>query len=499
MSRGIAQFAPKSVFDFRILTRLCKRCIISFVWKIVGKDEFSFMKIIIVGCGQVGHALARRLADDGNQITVIDTDAAKINAVTAKLDVMGVVGNGANHAVQNEAGIRDTDLLIAVTETDELNMLACLMASNTGHCRTIARIKDPEYHKDVPFLKEKLGLAMVINPEQAAAEEIARVLRLPSAIKIDRFAKGRVELMKLRLPEGSPLIGVKLKDMRAKFGVDVLVCTVERVTEAGEEAFIAGGNTTFAEKDVISIIATRKNAKEFFGKINYQIRSAKDVMIVGGGDMTHYLTELLRREGVSVKIIEKDAAACDELTERWSGTRGVTVVNGAPDQELLLEEGIDRADAFVALTELDEENILLSLLAKNLGHGKVITRINRSDFSSVVTRLDLDSTIYPKYITADAIEQYVRATAAAEGYAMETLYQIIPGRIKAAEYIVGEDSPVSDVPLSKLTLKNGVLVAAIIRDDAVIIPHGSDKICAGDHVIIVTDQLSLHALSDMTV
>lgn len=348
------------------------------------------MNIIIVGCGKVGQTLAAQLNEEGNNITVVDTDAARVNRLATQLDVMGVTGNGATHAVQSEAGVENADLLIAVTGSDELNMLCCLIAHKESRCKTIARIKKPEYGDDIRFLQEELGLAMVVNPEQAAAAEIARILRFPSAIKIDTFAKGRVELLKFRLPEGSPLIGKSVRDIVAKLGCDVLICTVER----GEQAYIANGDLVFADRDVISLIASPRNASEFFRRIGYKIRSVKDVMIAGGGEIAHYLTEMLRRAGIAVKIIEKNPQVCEELSARW---QDVTVVCGdASVQDLLLEENIAGAGAFVALTSIDEENILLSLFAKRVGHGKVITKINRIDFASVIAHLDLDSTIYPQ-------------------------------------------------------------------------------------------------------
>jgi len=309
------------------------------------------VNIIIVGCGKIGQTLAAQLNEEGNNITVVDTDAARVNRLATQLDVMGVTGNGATHAVQSEAGVENADLLIAVTGSDELNMLCCLIAHKESRCKTIARIKKPEYGDDIRFLQEELGLAMVVNPEQAAAAEIARILRFPSAIKIDTFAKGRVELLKFRLPEGSPLIGKSVRDIVAKLGCDVLICTVER----GEQAYIANGDLVFADRDVISLIASPRNASEFFRRIGYKIRSVKDVMIAGGGEIAHYLTEMLRRAGIAVKIIEKNPQVCEELSARW---QDVTVVCGdASVQDLLLEENIAGAGAFVALTSIDEENI----------------------------------------------------------------------------------------------------------------------------------------------
>lgn len=449
------------------------------------------MNIIIVGCGKVGQTLAAQLNEEGNNITVVDTDGALVGRIASHLDVMGVTGNGATHAVQAEAGVRNADLLIAVTGSDELNMLCCLLAHKESRCKTIARIKKPEYSKDIRFLQEELGLAMVINPEQAAAAEIARVLRFPSAIKIDTFAKGRVELLKFRMPDGSPLVGKSVKEIVSKLGCDVLICTVER----GDEAMIANGDLVFAERDVISLVASPRNAADFFRKIGYRMRSVKDVMIAGGGEIAHYLTETLRRAGIAVKIIEKNPQVCEELCARWSD---VTVVCGdASDQELLLEENITEAGAFVALTSIDEENILLSLFAKSAGHGKVITKINRIDFASVISHLDLDSTIYPKHITADQILRYARAAANTVGSNMETLYHVIPGKVEAAEFIVSDASAVTGVPLMELRCKAGVLVAAITRDGNVIIPRGRDTIRVGDAVVIVSSDLSLHKLTDI--
>ncbi len=450
------------------------------------------MDIIIIGCGKVGEALAEQLNEQGNNITVIDTDAKKLNEVSSKCDVMGVTGNGATHLVQQEAGIEHADLMIAVTGSDELNLLCCLIAKKAGNCKTIARVRSPQYSSEAPFLKDELGLAMVINPEQAAAAEIARVLRFPSAMKIDTFCRGRVELIKLRLPENCPLVGLAVKELSSKLGCDVLVCTIER----GDDAYIANGNTVFEERDVISIIASPKKANDFFRKINYKSKSVKDAMIVGGGEIGHYLCDILVNDGVSVKIIEKDAERSDELCAQWGNA--VTVINGdASDQEVLLEEGLQQAGAFVALTNLDEENILLSLFARSEGNAKLVTKINRIDFEDVIKHLDLDTIIYPKSITSDTIVRYVRSLKNAQGSNVEQLHQVIKGKIEAAEFIIRDSSAVTEEPLMKLKLKDGILVAAILRDKKVVIPRGSDVIKPGDMVVIVSADSELHDITDI--
>lgn len=449
------------------------------------------MNIIIVGCGKVGTTLAEQLNEESNNITVIDENSTKVSDLSARLDIMGVTGNGATHAVQEEAGIDKADLLIAVTGSDELNLLCCIIAKKAANCQTIARVKNPAYSSEAAFLKDELGLAMVINPEQAAAAEIARILRFPSAIKIDSFAKGRVELMKFRLPEGSRLVGMSVREVITKLKCDILFCTVER----GDDAYIANGNFVFAEKDIVSLIADRGKAMEFFKKIDYKIRSAKDVMIAGGGNTAYYLCERLRRAGIQVKIIEKDPARCHELAIRWPDAE---IIQGdATDRDLLLEERIADTDGFVALTGIDEENILISLFAKGVSHGKVITKINRIDFDDVIRHLDLDSTIYPKNITADDIVRYVRAMRNSRGSNMETLYSVIQGQVVAAEFMVTEGSPLANIPLMELSLKPDVLMAAIIRNGKVIIPRGQDMISVDDKVVVVTKHIGLINLSDV--
>ncbi len=450
------------------------------------------MKIIIVGCGRVGATLAEKLSGTENEVTVIDTSSEKVKTITSRFDVMGIVGNGATHAVQREAGISSADLFIAVTNSDELNLLCCMIAKKEGNCQTIARVKNPEYSQETAYLQDELGLAMVINPEYAAAEEIARVLRFPSALKIERFGKGKVELITFRLSKESPLIGLSVKEAMTKLkATGVLICTIER----GDDAHIANGLSVFQEKDVVSIVATPKNAKDFFVKIRHKGHSIKNAVVVGGGAITHYLCEILERSGISLKIIERDRKVCDEIAARW---QKADVIHGnAIERELLMEEGVATAGAFVALSALDEENILLSLFAKEAGAQKLVTKINRIDYDSVISRLDLDTVICPKNITADIIERYVRATNNSKGSNMETLYNLIPDQVEAAEFVVKEGSPIVGQPLHSLRFKKNVLVASILRGDDVIIPRGQDVIEAGDSVVVVTKDLFLYDVSDV--
>ena len=430
------------------------------------------MEIIIVGCGKVGKVLAAQLNEAGNNITVVDINADRVADITNRYDVMGIVGNGATHTVLKEAGIDDADLMIAVTGSDERNLLCCLIAKKAGDCQTIARVRDPQYNADVPYLKNELGLAMVINPEFAAAEEIARVLQFPSAIKIDTFAKGKVELLKFKLPENSPLCGMCVREIASRLHCDVLVCTIER----DDEAYIASGDFRFEARDIISIISEPKAAFVFFRKIKYQANPVNDVLIAGGGDIAHYLCELLDKAGISATVIEKDAERARQLAD--------VILADAVNQEVLMQENIDKAEAFVSLTNLDEENILLSLFARSVSSGKIVTKINRIDFDEVIEHLDLDTIIYPKNLTSDHIVRYVRAMNKTIGTNLETLYQVIKGKVEAAEFIVKEDSGLTAAPLSQLKLR-------------VLIPRGSDRIQKGDSVVIVTNHLGLHDMNDL--
>ncbi len=449
------------------------------------------MKIIIVGCGRVGEALAEQLNEEGHNIVVVDQDPVRVRDVANKYDLMGIIGNGATHSIQLDAGIDTADLLIAVTGSDELNLLCCIMAKKAAGCRVIARVKSPEYAHDAGYLKDEIGLAMIINPELQAAKEIARILNFPSAIKIETFAKGRIELLKLKLPEGSPIAGLSVKDAMMRLRTDVLICTVER----GDEVFIPKGDFIFAERDIVSIIASPSSAKQFFTKIGYKISGVKNSIIIGATGTAEYLCEELAHSGISLKIIEEKRDRCESFAEKHDD---VTVICGDPtDEDLLREEGIEGADALITLTEIDEENIMLSLFGKNAGVKKTVTKINRLEYTSVINQLDLDSIIYPKNITADMILRYVRARSNTRGSSMETLYNIIKGKAEAVEFSIGEGSPIAGKPLLELKFKETALIAAVLRGKNLIIPRGNVVINPGDSVIIVSTETGLEDASDI--
>ncbi|MBQ5573821.1 MAG: Trk system potassium transporter TrkA [Bacteroidaceae bacterium] len=450
------------------------------------------MNIIIVGCGKVGQKLVERLSiENEHNITVIDSNHEVVTDVVSQYDIMGVTGSGTSLDTLTQAGIQEADILIAVTGSDEYNLLTCLIAKKSGKCKMIARVRNPEYSKEVHLFKEDLGLAMIINPELAAASEIARVLRFPSAIQIDTFAKGRVEILKFRVPEKSVLHNMRVADIVSKLNCDILVCGVER----GDEVFIPGGNFVIQSDDLVSIVATFKNGSHFFKEIGIKTNRVKDTIIVGGGKTTVYLAYQLLQTGINVKIIEQNPKKCDFLCQKFPKA---TIVNGdGTDNKLLLEEGIEYAESFVALTNIDEENILLSLFAKSKNVGKLVTKINRIAYDEVISNLALDTTIYPKNITAEYIVRFVRAMKNSIGSNIETMHYILDGKAEALEFRINEDSPISNIPIQNLKLKKNIIIASITHNGKVIIPRGQDIIHPGDSVIIVTTNTGFKDISDI--
>ncbi len=449
------------------------------------------MQIIIVGCGNVGATLTEQLSKEGHNITVIDVDGHRVETVANQYDVMGVAGNGASFSVQNEAGIEEADLMIAVTTSDELNMLSCLIARKAGGCSTIARVRNPIYNKEIAFIKEELGLSMVINPEYAAACEIARLLKFPSAIKVDTFAKGRVELLKCKINEGSVLHGRPLTYLSGGLHCEVLICTVQR----GEEVFIPDGNFVLQEKDVISVVASSRKANDFFKKIGMATNRIKTCMIIGGGETTYYLAKQLLSMGIGIKIIEQSKERCNELSELLP--QAMVICGDGTERDLLQEEGLPKVHSFVSWTSMDEENIMLSLYAKSISNAKTITKVHRIDYDKIIDSLDLGSVLYPKNITADYILQYVRAMQNSIGSNVETLYQLIEGKVEALEFRVNEQSRLVGVPLKELQLKDNLLIACINRKGVVITPGGQDSIQMGDTVVVVTTNQGFNDLKDI--
>lgn len=450
------------------------------------------MNIIIVGCGKIGQKLAEKLSfESEHEVTVIDLKNKIVSELASQNDIMGVCGSGTSFDTLTEAGIKEAHLLIAVTGSDEINLLTCFIAKKLGNCQTIARVRKPEYAKELPLFKEDLGLAMIINPEQTAALEIARVLRFPTAIQIDTFAKGKIEILKFRVPQGSTLDGLKVVDITTKLKCNILVCGVER----GKVAIIPGGDFEFTAGDKVSIVASPKDSTEFFKKIALKTNKVKDAIIVGGGNTAFYLARQLLNTGISVKIIEQNAQRCELLC---NALPKATIINAdGTDNRVLLEAGIEYADSFVALTNIDEENILLSLFAKSKTGGKLITKINRIAYDNVISNLDLDTTVYPKNITAEYIVRFVRAMENSLGSNIEAMHEILDGKAEALQFNIKKNAPVIGIPLEELKLKKNILVACIIHAGKLIIPKGKDVISENDTVIVVTTASGLTDIKDI--
>ncbi len=390
-----------------------------------------------------------------------------------------------------EAEVEHADILIAVTGSDELNLLCCLIAKKAADCQTIARVRNPIYNKEIGFIKERLGISMIINPEFTTATEIARLLRFPSAIKIDTFAKGRVELLKFRIKPEFNLDHVAVSSLREDLRCDILVAGVERE----EDVYIPNGEFILKDGDLVSIIASPQNAAKFFQKIGLKTNQVKNCMIVGGGTIGFYLAKQLIDMKIDVRIIEKQKERCDELSELL---QGAMILHGdGTDKKLLQEEGLEKTEAFVTLTNMDEENILLSLYAKDQTSAKLVTKVNKISFDHLIDKLDIGSVIYPKYLTADYIVQYVRAMQNSIGSNVETLYHILDKRAEALEFAINENSAVVGIPLVDIELKDNLLIGCIHRHGEIMIPRGHDMIQVGDTVIVVTTQKCLHDIEDI--
>ena len=437
------------------------------------------MNIIIVGCGKVGYTLVELLSSEDHNLVVIDEKPERVSRITDSMDAMGIVRNGINHQTLLAAGIETADLLIAVTGDDEKNLLCCVIAKKTGRCQTIARVRNPIYNEETEFLKKEFGIAMIINPDLAAATEIAKVFQFPSALRVDTFAKGRVELLHFRIGKDSPLLGMKLYNLNQTLHTSVLVCTAMR----GDDVIIPNGNFEFHENDVISIASTRKNAIEFFRKIGTATHRVANAILAGGGAISYYLATSLIAFGIHVTIIDIDPVRCDYLSEALPDA---TIICGdATDQNLLSQEGLEHAQGFAALTGLDEENILLSLYANEVSGARTVTKINRLNFTSIINNLNLGSIVYPRVITADYILKHVRSTSYSRNSNVEKLYKLANGRVEALEFIIKEDSAVAGIPLQNLNLRKNTLVCCIYRNNEVIIPTGQDMMLAGDSVLVV--------------
>ena len=449
------------------------------------------MKIIIAGVGKIGYSVAAILAAEGHDITVIDNNSATINNLSNNLDVICVEGSATNSETLLEAGAAEADLLMAATRSDETNMVCGISARKLGTKHVIARIRDTDYLRQTEFLREALGLSVTVNPEFECAKEIARMMKFPSAIRVDAFSKGSVEIIEHRVSENGKLNGMQLKQLPQSFDAKVLVGVVER----DGEAIIPNGDFTLKAGDLLSITGSDKELRKFFITTGQYKKPVRKVMIMGGGRIAVYLARMLMDSGLSVTVVENDRRRCDELCDIIPAAD--IICGDATRSEVLLEEGILTTDAFVALTGDDGDNIITSMYAKHMNVGKIVVKVNREYYDQILDSAGLDSVVAPRSLVSQQLARYVRAMSNSMGSSMETLYKLADGKVEALEFKVTEGSAVIGVPLKTLRLKPNIIISAIVRGNRTIIPGGDTEIFAGDHAVIVTKACWLKVLDDI--
>ncbi len=450
------------------------------------------MNIIVVGCGKIGTAVVSALVSEGHDVTAMDENPAVINEITNVYDVMAVCGNGADCETLEEARIDSCDIFVAVTGSDELNMLSCFIAKKMGAKHTVARIRNPEYNdRSLSFMRHQLELSRSINPELSMAQELHNLLKLPSAYKVEYFSGRNLEMIEVRLKKDSSLVGKKLSKIRDREKENFLIGAVLR----DNELHIPDGNFELREGDTVSIVASPTDMQKLLKSLDMIKKAVKDVMIIGGSKTAFYLAKILSTTGTNVKIIEKNRENCVKLSEILPKT---DIIHGdGSHHDVLMEEGLRSIDAFVALTGMDEENILTSLFAGEFNVPKIITKINSNELTKMGEKLGLDSVISTKSITADIIIRYARALENSAGSNIETLYKFMDGKAEAIEFNVRKGAKIIGTPIKDLSLKQGILIAGIIRQrKTAIIPTGDDIINEYDRVIVLAS--ATHRLSDLS-
>jgi len=447
---------------------------------------------MVIGCGKIGATILSNLVAEGHDVVAVDNNPDVIAQITNMYDVIGVCGNATDCEVLEEAMVSKAELVVAVTGSDEFNMLSCFLAKRMGAQNTIARIRNPEYNdRSLGFMKQQLGLELAINPELMAAKELYSILKLPSAAKVDTFSVRNFEMIELKLKPDSVLNGMKLMDLRSKFNANFLICAVQR----GDKAYIPDGNFKLESGDKIGLTAAHSEISKLLKKMGILQKQARNVMILGGSRTSYYLAKMLTSSGNSVTIIEKDPRLCEELCE---AIPKAVVINGdGAQQELLLEEGLNSVDAFVALTGMDEENILVSSFAQSKNVPKVIAKVNRDELIPLAEHWGLDSFVSPKKLIADILVKYARALENSAGSSVETLYKVMDDKVEVLEFSVKSDFPKLNIPFKELKTKPDTLFAGIIRDRKTIIPTGEDMLLSGDKVIVLAANQRINNLSDI--
>ena len=451
------------------------------------------MRILVVGDGKVGHTIAEHLAREDHDVVIVDRSEEVLKRSEDTLDVLCIRGNGANAATLVDAGVEHADIIIATTASDETNMLCCLVAKRLGAKFAIARIRDPEFNESLSLLQREMGIDLAVNPERATALEISRLLRYPFAANIEAFAKGRVEMVAFRAQEHDAVVGVPLRDISRRLrGIpQVLYAVVER----GGEVIIPNGDFVIQTDDRVHVAADMVRITEYFRYLGKNSLRIKNVMLLGGGRISYYLARMIVPMGIHVAMTEINEKKALELGEQLPE---VNVIYGdGTDQELLEQEGLQQMDAFVALCDRDEENLMTGLYAVKQGVPKVVVKNSHGAYADIISAMGLDSVVSPKAITCDNILRYVRQRENATGTRVERLYKLVGGQAEALEFIARASDPYVGVPLKDLTVSRGTLVAVIVRKGRVIVPFGNDHIEAGDSVVIISRQSGVSDLNEV--
>lgn len=449
------------------------------------------MKIVIIGLGTIGRTILKTLASENHDITIIDENKDKIEQLIERYDVLGLVGNGGCMDVQKEAKVQDADLVISLTDSDELNIFACMVARKVGAQNTIARVRNPDYSKQIAEMKEDLGISLLVNPEKDTAKEIFNKINLPSIVRLEQFAGGRVLLVEVVAEKGSLLIGETLISLGKKLQNKVLICAVQR----GGEVFIPSGSFVLQEGDRIHFTSDVNNLAGFLAEIKLVKSPLKHVMIVGGSKIGLYLCEMLAEHRYKVKLIENDRENAEELAELLP--HATVVYGNGMKHDLLIEEGIEAMDAFVALTNIDEENMVVSMFARKMNVKKPIAQIKSDELCSMLDELGVSNNVSPKHVVANRVNSYVRALANKRGSNVLTLSRLVNDKVEALEFVASSKANIYDKPLKELKLKQNCLIACVIRENSVIIPDGNTMIMQGDNVIAVTTHKNFDDLTDI--
>lgn len=451
------------------------------------------MHIIIVGLGKIGATMTKQLVAEGHSISVVDTNSEKVESFVDAYDVMGVCGNGATCEVLEEAGAAKAKLIIATTGTDELNILCCLIAKRMGTENTISRVRNPDYAKQMQFLRNELGISMIVNPEFETANEISRIIRFPSAANLDSFARGKIEIAHVRIHSDNILCDMPVREIRKKCKARVIICAVQR----DDDVYIPSGDFVLRYDDTISVTGTRAELSIFMKQIGIYKQKIKNVMIIGGGRIAYYLATLLSDTGRNLKLIEQSEERCLKLTDLLPDA---TIIHGdGTDQDILDEQNLQNQDALVSLTAIDEENIIVSMYAESKGINKVITKVNRHSFS-LLKEIGLETVVSPQIVAGNLVTRYVRALQnSAENSRIQTLYKLLGGKVEAAEFIVPQNAGYLEVPFKELDLLPDLLIGCIIRNGKIIFPGGDDVMKANDSVIVVTANRIIEDIHDIFV